>query len=185
MKRNIIILLLLYSMSILSQNLSVYGVSLGEKKYIVENILVGKGKTIKYDKTDDGRVFLRIDSPILGEVKYGFANFYIDKNNLVNKIIFVLHGDAGLGAPNGPWASGFRQQSIACERAFITMFGTLKMKYGEPNIESKNNIVWIKKNQRISLEWTYRYDKDAMGWIIFDVRTALVYEKIDVHSSDF
>lgn len=87
MKKNIIILLLLYSMSILSQNLSVYGVSLGEKKYIVENILVGKGNTIKYDKTDDGRVFFRIDSPILGEVKYGFANFYIDKNNLVNKII--------------------------------------------------------------------------------------------------
>lgn len=65
------------------------------------------------------------------------------------------------------------------------MLGTLKMKYGKPNIESKNNIVWIKKNQRISLEWTYRYDKDAMGWINFDVRTALVYEKIDVHSADF
>lgn len=185
MKNVVLLLFVFFPMFMLAQNLSVYGISLGDNKNKITNVLVAKGKEISYDTSDSGKQFLRITSPKIGDVTYRIGNFYFDKNNRLNKVVFAQFGDGGYGDPNGAWVSGFQLQVNACEKIFITMYENLKLKYGAPRSSSKNNIIWQKGNQRITLEWAYRYDRDQSGWIHHEVRTGLVYEIIDINTSDF
>lgn len=65
MKKVIIIALFVLLISTFSfgQNLSVYGLEIGDSKYRVESVLESKGKTVKSGTTKKGIEYLKVTYP--------------------------------------------------------------------------------------------------------------------------
>lgn len=92
MKRFLLLVVVILSMSInvFSQGLSAYGVSLGEKKYKVENSLENKGKKVKYSTNKKGEALLKISNPIIGGASFDTGTFGFNDDDKLRFITFSL-----------------------------------------------------------------------------------------------
>lgn len=186
MKKVIIIALfvLLNSTFSFGQNLSVYGLEIGDSKYRVESVLESKGKTVKSGTTDKGTEYLKVTYPNIGGVTFDGCSCYFNSNDELYRVAFYS-SYGGTGDPGMPWEDRFRRKTNECKNTFSTMLQNLVMKYGEPTTVSDEYVTWQIYNQRIKLEFTYQYDRNQYGWIDSWVSVGLEYEKIDLNSVDF
>ena len=129
-------------MCLTAQNLSVYGVTLGDSKYKVQNVLENKGKSIKKNRTKEGIQYFKVTNVNIGGADFASASFNFDNNGTLYKVGIYSQSSGGLGSPGMPWENEFRRLAKSNEYLFMTMSQNLKMKYGEPTVESDNRIVW-------------------------------------------
>ena len=185
MKKNIIALLVLMLQStfLLGQNLSVYGLELGDSKYRVEAVLESKGKTVSSGTTKKGS-YLRVTYPNIGGVEFDHCNCSFNHRDELYIVTFSSN-DAGLGTAGMPWESAFRSKTNECKRAFSAMLQNLTMKYGQPSMASEEYVTWQINDQRIILEFAYRYNREAYNTIDHAVSVILKYEKVDYSSVDY
>ncbi len=186
-RRNISIalfVLLLQPICLLGQTLSVYGVSLGDEKYKVENVLENKDKKINYGTTKAGIEYLKITSPNIGGVTFEGCNFYFNEVDELYRVTFYS-SDAGTGTPGMPWEARFRRKAQECKNGFLTMSQNLTSKYGRPSTYSDTKAIWQKGNERITLEYEYQYENTQYGAIDSAVGVWLTYEIIDFNEVDY
>lgn len=165
-----------------AQNLSVYGLSLGDSKDRAINVLNNKGKQLNYGKTDDGFEYIKITNPQIGGTYYDGSTIYF-KNNKLYKIVFYS-GDGGACGPDSPWLNTFRHITEKCKQTFTKMNYNLKMKYGKPNVDSENLAIWQIDTQKITIEYEYKYNENFYS-VNASVWTGITYEKIDFNSLDY
>lgn len=178
------IAILTIPISLHSQNLSAYGVTLGEDKYNVENVLENKGKSIKYDTNKKGNAVLRISYPRIGDAYFDNGTFVFNDDDELCSISFSSV-DGGTGNPGMPWEARFQRKAQECKNAFLKMAQNLKLKYGSPDTYSNTSAIWQKGNERISLEYDYQYEYNQFGWIDSHVSVLLKYEQIDLDNADY
>lgn len=187
MKKNIIALFVLIFQStfLLGQNLSVYGLELGDSKYRVEAVLESKGKTVTSGTTKKGVDYLKVTYPNIGGVNFDACSCYFNGSDDLYKVIFYSGDVGGTGTPGMPWESTFRSKTNECKRAFSTMLQNLTMKYGQPSMATEEYVTWQIQDQKITLEFEYQYERDQYGWIVHSVYVRLNYEKVDYSSVDY
>lgn len=181
----ILILFAFFPLCLVAQNLSVYGVSLGDRKYKVQRVLENKGKSIKNGTASNGDKYLSISNVNIAGLDFNTANFYFKNNETLKEVYFISRVSGGLGDPGQPWEAEFHQLAKHNEYLFITMAQNLKIKYGDPNFESNDRLIWNKGKGQIELEHTYKFDENAYGFIDFWTRVCLSYKLIDVNSLDY
>lgn len=187
MKRFLLLVVVILSMSInvFSQGLSAYGVSLGEKKYKVENSLENKGKKVKYSTNKKGEALLKISNPIIGGASFDTGTFGFNDDDKLRFITFFSHDPGGTGDPGMPWEAKFHRKAEECKNTFLKMIQNLKLKYGTPDTYSNTSAMWQKGNERISLEYEYQYEYNQFGWVDHNVSVTLKYELIDLENADY
>ncbi|MEE0864276.1 MAG: hypothetical protein U0L61_03995 [Alistipes sp.] len=178
-------MILLTPMSVFSQSLSAYGVSLGDSIYEVENVLEDKGKTVKHSTNKRGEDLLRISNPSIGGASFDSVAFVFNKNDELRLISFYTGDTGGTGTPGAPWEAEFNRTATKCRNAFLTMSQNLVAKYGEPTAYSNSTAIWQMGNEKIELVYKYIYEPDQYGWILHEVSVSLTYEMIDLENSDF
>ena len=179
------IAILLTPMSVFSQNLSAYGVSLGDSKYTVERVLVNKDKKVKYDTSSKGEECITISYPSIASVTFDMASFTFDKNDKLHRICFSSADYGAYGMPGAPWEAIFRSKTEECKNIFLVMSQNLILKYGNPTVSSNQSAIWQMGNKRIELEYTYYYNYNQYNTIDSGVRVGLTYSVLDVTNSDF
>lgn len=186
MKNNVIVLLMLILQSafLFGQNLSVFGLELGDSKYQVKVLLENKGKTVKSGKTEKGIDYLQVAYPNIGGVRFDGCSCYFNSSNELYKVCFYS-SDGGYGTAGMPWESAFRSKTNECTRIFAAMLQNLTMKYGQPTIATAEYVAWKINDQKIILEFEYRYDRKPYNAIEHWVRVGLTYEKVDYNSVDY
>ena len=179
------IIAILLPMFIIAQDLSAYGVTLGDSKYVVEDILQGKGDKIKYSTNKLGEDVLAVSSPSIGGVNFDRVSFIFNKANKLRMISFWSSDSRGTGTPGMPWEAEFHRKASKCKNAALTMSQNLTLKYGEPISYTENKAIWQFGNQRITLDYIYIYQYDSYGWIDHEVSVSLQYSIIDTANADY
>lgn len=187
MKRILFVLIAVLSLpiSIYSQNLSAYGVSLGEYQYKVENILENKGKSIKYDTNKNGETLLEVSSPTIGGVNFDYGTFVFNKEGKLRAMTFQSYDPPGTGDPGTQWETRFRSKANKCKNSFLTMVQNLPLKYGAPSIYTDTSATWQLGNQSISLKYEYKYEYNSYGWVDSFVSVSLTYKLINPSDVDY
>lgn len=187
MKRilSVLVAMLLVPIGMLSQSLSAYGVSLGEYKYEVENILENKGKSIKHSTNKYGEALLKISNPSIGGASFDTGTFIFNEDDKLRSMTFFSYDLGGYGSPGMPWEAKFHRKAEECQNAFLKMAQNLKLKYGTPDTYSNTSAIWQKGNERISLEYEYQYEYDQFGGVNHHVSVTLKYEQIDLDNADY
>ena len=179
------IIVLLMPIFVIAQNLSAYGVSLGDSKYVVEDELESKGKKIKYSTNKYGEEIYRVSNPSIGGVYFDSVSFVFNDENKLRLISFYASDPRGTGTLGMPWEAEFKRQAAKCKNAFLTMSQNLVLKYGEPIAYSDSTAMWQIGDQRITLDYKYVYQYDQFGWIDHEVSVSLQYSIIDLNSADY
>lgn len=187
MKRILFVLIAVLSLpiSIYSQNLSAYGVSLGEYQYKVENILENKGKSIKYDTNEEGETLLEISNPSIGDVNFDYGTFIFNKDDKLRTMSFGSYDAGAFGMPGAPWEAQFHRKANECKNAFLTMAQNLQFKYGAPSTYTDTSATWQRGNQRISLEYVYKFEYNSYNTIDSYVSVRLTYKLINPSDVDY
>lgn len=187
MKRILFVLIAILSLpiSIYSQNLSAYGVSLGEYQYKVKNILENKGKSVKYDTNKEGETLLKIINLSIGDVNFESGTFIFNKDDKLHEMIFSSSDATFFGMPGGPWEARFHRKANECKNAFLTMAQNLQIKYGAPSTYTDTSATWQRGNQRISLEYGYKFEYNSYNTIDSHVRVCLTYKLINPSDVDY
>ena len=172
-------------MSVFSQNLSAYGVKLGDSMYTVEDVLNDKGKKIKHSTNRKGENLISISNPSIGGAYFDSVAFIFNHNNKLRLISFYASDSRGTGTPGAPWEAEFHRKAAKCKNAFLTMSQNLILKYGNPTAHSDKTAIWQMGCERIQLEYNYIYNYDQFGWIEHEVNVSLTYEIVDVDNADF
>lgn len=168
-----------------SQSLSAYGVTLGDDKYEVESILENKGKRVRYDTNNIGEDLLKISNPTIGGAKFESGTFIFNKKGKLRSIYFFSTEIGGTGTPGMPWEAQFHRKAEEYKKTFLTMTQNLKQKYGVPDTYTNTSAIWQIGNERITLNFKYKYEYDSMGWIDHHAGVNLEYEFIDINNVDY
>lgn len=185
-----LIAILFFSINCIAQQLTAYGVSLGESKYKVKSSLLDKGKTIESGIIEnDGRECFKISSVVIDGVNFDEAFFRFNQDGILELMRFNCEPDAGTGTPGMPWEARFLNNARRYNQIFQKMYQNLVMKYGNPSSSIAGGVkceaVWQMGNQRIELEYTYQYERASYGAIDTFTSVSLGYITVDINSSDF
>ena len=155
-----------------------YGLRLSMPKNQVTSILNSKSKT--YKQTESGN--LRIDNAQLGDIEFD-ALIVGFKNGIVTFGRFFCDDGAG-GYPEGAAFSRVENNGKRYKAIFNQMYANFISKYGEPQVSSDDEYIWINKN-KITLSYIYQDYYDAPFMRQSRANVCIEYELIDSNSTDY
>lgn len=158
---------------------SVYGVSLGDSRSVVESSLQRQGKTLKNGTTKKGVPYVSIKSPRLGDCTFQGGSFYFNAGTLDRVVFYSSDGgsmDPDFSGPNNAYAA-FSSTVSRFQSIYNIMRGDLADKYGSPAIDTEDKCVWRAGKNEIVLTFENKDDTNQYGWHDCWVRVALEYRK--------
>lgn len=164
----------------------VYGVSLGDSKYSVENGIKAQGKIGEWKYSSSSQQdYYHITNAKIGGCIFDVGNFFFTNNELC--YVVFASGETSTVDPSHPSnpLAQFENKARNYRLTFEELADLLNDKYGTPFQYSSNMIVWKEGGRKIALE--YRYSKENFGYGWYDVQTgvSLKYEIIGTSSGNY
>lgn len=164
---------------------SFYGMKLGDNAAAVESGVKSQGKTGIWKTNDKGARYYHVSSPILGGCKFESVNFGL-KGGVLNKAVFNSWGGGSYDIEHPTGNTNYKQclsSARVCESNFKILRACFIDKYGNPKIETDNKLVWISGKNQLSLEFSFKDNKEFGSWRDISYSLYVTYEIRNINNN--
>lgn len=160
---------------------SVYGVNLGDSESVVTSKISGGS----WKTNSKGQRYYTVSNPTLGNCAFQNASFWFNNGKLtsVNFSSFAFGIDWGMVDTSSREYDFAKSKEIPFRNLFDKMKVNLTQKYGQPVIDSNDEIIWQSSNRQIRLWYEFKDEIDSYNNPVCECQVAVVY-KLGVNSSN-